>query len=68
MMHDAMRRQIEAKPGIVAALNQSGGSTPDALRRYGVPEPALVDEPHMFDLIHAMRRRIITHPPSPTAR
>lgn len=61
-MRDAMRRQIEAKPGIVAALDQSGGSTPGALRRYGIPEAALVDEPHMFDLIHAMRRRIITAP------
>jgi len=62
MMRDTMRRQFQAKPGIVAALDQSGGSTPDALRRYGVPEAALVDEPHMFDLIHAMRRRIITAP------
>jgi fructose-bisphosphate aldolase class I len=62
MMHDAMQRQIGAEAGIVAALDQSGGSTPDALRRYGVPETALVDEPHMFDLIHSMRRRIITAP------
>lgn len=62
MMRDAMRRQVEPKPGIVAALDQSGGSTPGALRRYGIPEAALVDEPHMLDLIHTMRRRIITAP------
>lgn len=59
-MHEAMQWQIQAKPGIVAALDQSGGSTPDTLRHYGIPDAALVDEPHMFDLIHAMRRRIIT--------
>lgn len=57
-----MRHQIEVQPGIMAALDQSGGSTPGALRLYGIPDAAFVDEQHMFDLIHVMRRRIMTAP------
>ena len=46
--------------GFIAALDQSGGSTPKALAAYGVPETAYSNEDEMFDLVHAMRTRIIT--------
>ena len=45
--------------GFIAALDQSGGSTPKALRLYGVPETAYSGEAEMYDMIHAMRSRII---------
>lgn len=48
--------------GFIAALDQSGGSTPKALRLYGVPETAYSGETEMYDLIHAMRSRIIKSP------
>lgn len=48
--------------GFVAALDQSGGSTPKALRRYGVAEDAYRNEDEMFDLVHEMRERIVTSP------
>jgi fructose-bisphosphate aldolase class I len=48
--------------GFVAALDQSGGSTPAALRHYGVPESAYKDEAEMFALVQKMRERIITSP------
>jgi fructose-bisphosphate aldolase class I len=48
--------------GFIAALDQSGGSTPAALRRYGIEETAYADDAQMFDLVHAMRTRIITSP------
>ena len=48
--------------GFVAALDQSGGSTPKALRRYGIAEDAYRDEEEMFDLVHEMRERIVTSP------
>ena len=48
--------------GFIAALDQSGGSTPKALRLYGVPDDAWSTEDDMFDLIHQMRTRIITSP------
>lgn len=48
--------------GFIAALDQSGGSTPKALRIYGIPEDAYSSEAEMFDLIHQMRTRIITSP------
>ena len=48
--------------GFIAALDQSGGSTPKALRLYGIPDDAYGDEAQMFDLIHQMRTRIITSP------
>ncbi|MBD3765174.1 MAG: fructose bisphosphate aldolase [Rhodobacterales bacterium] len=54
--------QIARGAGFIAALDQSGGSTPKALRQYGVPETAYADEAGMFDLIHAMRARIIKSP------
>jgi fructose-bisphosphate aldolase class I len=48
--------------GFIAALDQSGGSTPKALRLYGVAEDAYSNDAEMFDLVHAMRTRIITSP------
>ena len=60
MSRDAMTRQMQTGQGFIAALDQSGGSTPKALRLYGVPETAYATEAEMFDLIHAMRARIAT--------
>lgn len=54
--------QVRNGKGFIAALDQSGGSTPKALRLYGVPETAYSGETEMFDMIHAMRARIITSP------
>ena len=48
--------------GFIAALDQSGGSTPKALKLYGVPESEYNSEAQMFDLVHAMRSRIVTSP------
>ena len=62
MSRDAMTSQMQTGQGFIAALDQSGGSTPKALRLYGVPETAYATEAEMFDLIHAMRARIATAP------
>ncbi|KMO36267.1 fructose-1,6-bisphosphate aldolase [Methylobacterium variabile] len=51
-----------AADGFIAALDQSGGSTPGALRAYGIPDTAYGDEGEMFALMHAMRVRIMTSP------
>ena len=48
--------------GFIAALDQSGGSTPKALARYGIPKDQYDSEKEMFDLVHQMRTRIITSP------
>jgi fructose-bisphosphate aldolase class I len=48
--------------GFIAALDQSGGSTPKALKLYGIPEDAYSSDEQMFDLVHEMRTRIITNP------
>jgi fructose-bisphosphate aldolase class I len=63
MANDAMYKQVSAKPGFVAALDQSGGSTPGALRAYGIPDSAWHgDEAEMYKLMHEMRVRIMTSP------
>lgn len=54
--------KISRGRGFVAALDQSGGSTPKALRLYGITEDAYSGEAQMFDLVHQMRTRIITSP------
>jgi fructose-bisphosphate aldolase class I len=54
--------KVRNEPGFIAALDQSGGSTPKALRLYGVNEDAYSNDEEMFGLIHAMRTRIITSP------
>jgi len=61
-MNNEQLAKIRSGAGFVAALDQSGGSTPKALRLYGVPEDAYSNEAEMFDLIHKMRTRIITSP------
>jgi fructose-bisphosphate aldolase class I len=62
MANTDMNAQVSAKPGFIAALDQSGGSTPGALRQYGVPDSAYHGEAEMFALIHEMRVRIMTAP------
>ena len=57
-----MRDKIKAGQGFIAALDQSGGSTPKALSGYGVEEGAWANEDEMYGLIHDMRSRIITAP------
>ena len=54
--------KMKTQDGFIAALDQSGGSTPKALRLYGIEEGAWKTEAEMFDLIHQMRARIITSP------
>jgi fructose-bisphosphate aldolase class I len=62
MANDKMTAQITGKNGFIAALDQSGGSTPGALRLYGIPETAYNGEAEMFRLVHEMRARIMTAP------
>jgi len=57
-----MTAKIAAGRGFIAALDQSGGSTPKALKGYGIEESAWSNDAEMFDLIHQMRVRIITSP------
>ena len=59
-MNQEMLDKITTGRGFIAALDQSGGSTPSALERYGIPRTAYSDEDGMFDLIHEMRTRIMT--------
>ena len=54
--------KVQNKPGFIAALDQSGGSTPKALSQYGVSEDSYANDDEMFNLIHAMRTRIMTSP------
>jgi fructose-bisphosphate aldolase class I len=63
-----MMAQVCDKQGFFAALDQSGGSTPGALRLYGIPDTAYSDDAGMFKLIHEMRVRIITAPAFTGAR
>lgn len=58
-MNSKMLERMQNGKGFIAALDQSGGSTPKALRLYGVKEDAYKDEAEMFDMVHAMRTRII---------
>lgn len=62
MANEKMAAQIAGKDGFIAALDQSGGSTPGALRLYGVPDSAYSGEAEMFNLMHEMRVRIMTAP------
>jgi fructose-bisphosphate aldolase class I len=68
MANDQMRTQISGKPGFIAALDQSGGSTPGALRLYGIPDTAYSGDAEMFRLMHEMRVRIMTAPAFTGAR
>jgi fructose-bisphosphate aldolase class I len=63
MANDKMMTQMSGKGGFIAALDQSGGSSPGALRLYGIPDTAYTDDQQkMFRLIHEMRVRIMTAP------
>src|SRR5690625_4881121 len=62
MMEQAQMEKMMHGDGFIAALDQSGGSTPKALKAYGVPETAYQTTEEMFDLVHQMRTRIITSP------
>ncbi len=62
MTFDEMKARIATGEGFVAALDQSGGSTPKALRGYGVEDDTWGDEDEMFAMIHEMRERIIESP------
>lgn len=61
-MNNDQLEKMKNSPGFVAALDQSGGSTPKALRNYGIEESEYDSEEEMFDLVHQMRSRIITSP------
>jgi len=62
MVDSTQAEQIRGGQGFIAALDQSGGSTPKALKLYGVEEDAYSNEAEMFDLIHDMRSRIVKSP------
>jgi fructose-bisphosphate aldolase class I len=55
-------RKMKTLPGFIAALDQSGGSTPKALRLYGISDDAWSNDDEMFAIVHQMRTRIITNP------
>ena len=55
-------QKIKTGPGFIAALDQSGGSTPKALRLYGIPENSWSSDEEMFAIVHQMRTRIVTSP------
>ena len=61
-LNEQQFEKIKTQPGFIAALDQSGGSTPGALKAYGVKESAWSNEEEMFGLVHQMRTRIITSP------
>lgn len=62
MTNTTMLAQIEKGDGFIAALDQSGGSTPGALRGYGIDEDRFASDDEMFALIHGMRERVMTSP------
>ena len=55
-------QKMKTHPGFIAALDQSGGSTPHALALYGIKDHSWADDDEMFDLVHQMRTRVITSP------
>jgi fructose-bisphosphate aldolase class I len=59
---DQQLQKMRTQPGFIAALDQSGGSTPSALRMYGIKEGAWSTEDEMFALVHQMRARVIVSP------
>jgi fructose-bisphosphate aldolase class I len=61
-MNDEQFKKAKNGSGFIAALDQSGGSTPKALALYGIEETAYSNDAEMFDLVHEMRARIITSP------
>jgi len=61
-MNEQQFQKVKSGSGFIAALDQSGGSTPKALQLYGIEEDAFSDDDEMFALVHAFRTRIITSP------
>jgi fructose-bisphosphate aldolase, class I len=61
-VNEEQLQKIKTGPGFIAALDQSGGSTPKALRLYGIQENSWSSDEEMFSLVHQMRTRIITSP------
>ncbi len=61
-LFEDQKQKIRTESGFIAALDQSGGSTPKALAEYGIKSDAWTDEEGMYRLVHAMRSRIITSP------
>jgi fructose-bisphosphate aldolase class I len=61
-LNDQQLQKMKTQPGFVAALDQSGGSTPKALATYGIKEGAWTNEEEMLAIVHQMRARIITSP------
>jgi fructose-bisphosphate aldolase class I len=61
-VNEQQQQKMKTHPGFIAALDQSGGSTPSALRLYGIKEDAWSNEDEMFAIVHRMRTRIITSP------
>jgi fructose-bisphosphate aldolase class I len=61
-LNEQQLEKIKSHPGFIAALDQSGGSTPKALAQYGIKEGAWSNEDEMFAIVHQMRTRMITSP------
>ena len=61
-VNEEQLKKIKSAPGFIAALDQSGGSTPKALRLYGIQENSWSSDEEMFTIVHQMRARIITSP------
>jgi fructose-bisphosphate aldolase class I len=62
VLNDEQLHKMKSSPGFIAALDQSGGSTPGALQLYGIKEGSWSNEEQMFAIVHQMRTRIITTP------
>ena len=62
MVNQAQFEQVRSGKGFIAALDQSGGSTPKALALYGINEDAYTNDDEMFALMHEMRSRIVNAP------
>lgn len=61
-MNEEQRNEMASRRGFIAALDQSGGSTPKALKLYGISEDAYANDEQMFNLIHEMRERLMSSP------
>jgi fructose-bisphosphate aldolase, class I len=61
-VNEEQRNEMASRRGFIAALDQSGGSTPKALKLYGISEDTYTNDEQMFDLIHQMRERLMTSP------
>ena len=62
VVNEEQRNEMASRRGFIAALDQSGGSTPKALKLYGISEDAYANDEQMFNLIHEMRERLMSSP------